>query len=84
MIHEMDSTKVSFSTYSLLNCFIVRKKMRLRSLSFNRRPRSLVAIFLELDLAPMTLVLKLDLDIVKMNVCTENEVPSFSGSKALA
>ena len=32
----------------------------------------------------MTFVLKLDLDIVKMYVCTENEVPSFSGSKALA
>ena len=30
----------------------------------------------------MTLVLKLDLDIIKMYVCTKNEVPTFSGSKA--
>ena len=29
----------------------------------------------------MTLVLKLDLDIIKMCVCTKNEVPTFSGSK---
>ena len=29
----------------------------------------------------MNLVLKLDLDIVKMYVCTENEVPTFSGWK---
>ena len=29
----------------------------------------------------MTLVLKLDLDIIKMYVCTKNEVPTFSGSK---
>ena len=28
----------------------------------------------------MTLVLKLDLDIIKMYVCIENEVPTFSGS----
>ena len=37
--------------------------------------------FFDLDLDPMILVLKLDLDIIKMYLCTENEVPSFSGSK---
>ena len=31
----------------------------------------------------MTLVLKLDLDIIKMYVCTTNEVPTFSGSKVI-
>ena len=31
----------------------------------------------------MTLVLKLDLDIIKMYVCTKNEVPTFSGSKVI-
>ena len=36
---------------------------------------------LDLDLDPMTLVLKLDLDIIKMYVCAKNEVPSFSSSK---
>ena len=46
MIHEMDSTKVSFSTYSLLNCFIVRKKIRLRSLSVNCPIVSLQSMFL--------------------------------------
>ena len=29
----------------------------------------------------MTLVVKLDLDIIKMYVCTKNEIPTFSGSK---
>ena len=38
----------------------------------------------DLDLYQMTLVLKLDLDIVKMYACTENEVSSFSGSKVIA
>ena len=37
----------------------------------------------DLDLDPMTLVLKLDLDIIKMYVCTKNEVPTFSGSKVI-
>ena len=37
----------------------------------------------DLDLYPMTLVLKLDLDIIKMYVCTKNEVPTFSGSKVI-
>ena len=37
----------------------------------------------DLDLDPMTLVLKLDLDIMKMYVCTKNEVPTFSGSKVI-
>ena len=32
----------------------------------------------------MTLILKLDLDIVKMYVCTKNEAPTFNGSKVLA
>ena len=30
----------------------------------------------DLDPDPMALALKLDLDIVKINVCTQNEVPS--------
>ena len=38
--------------------------------------------FFDLDLDPMTLVLKLD--NIKMYVCTENKVPSFSGSKCIA
>ena len=29
----------------------------------------------------MTLILKLDLDIVKMYVCTKSEAPTFNGSK---
>ena len=29
----------------------------------------------------MTLVFNLDLDIIRMYVCTKNEVPTFSGSK---
>ena len=32
----------------------------------------------------MTLVLKLDLDIVQMYVCTKNEAPTFNGSKVTA
>ena len=36
-----------------------------------------------IDLDPMTLVLKFYLDIVKIYVCTENEVSSFSDSKVL-
>ena len=32
----------------------------------------------------MTLVLKLDLDMVKMYVYTKNEVPTFSSSKIIA
>ena len=31
----------------------------------------------------MTLVLKLDLDIIKMYVYTKNEVPTFSDSKVI-
>ena len=38
----------------------------------------------DLDHYQMILVLKLDLDIVKMYVCPENEVPSFSSSKVMA
>ena len=37
----------------------------------------------DLDLDPMALVLKPDLEIIKMYVCTKNEVPTFSGSKAI-
>ena len=37
----------------------------------------------DLDLDPVTLVLKLDLDIIKMYVCTKNEVPTFSSSKVI-
>ena len=38
----------------------------------------------DLDLNPMTLVLKPDLDMVKMYLHTKNEVPSYSGSKVIA
>ena len=38
----------------------------------------------DLDLAPMTLILKLDLDIVKMYLHTKNEVPSYCSSKVIA
>ena len=38
----------------------------------------------DLDLNPMTLILKLDLDMVKTYLYTENEVPSYSGSKVIA
>ena len=37
----------------------------------------------DLDLDPMTLVVKLDLDIIKMYMCTKNEVPTFRGSKVI-
>ena len=40
--------------------------------------------FYSVDLDPMTLVLKLDLDIVKMYVFTEDEIPGFSSSKVTA
>ena len=38
----------------------------------------------DLDLNPMTLILKLDLDMVKMYLHAKNEVPSYSGSKVMA
>ena len=38
----------------------------------------------DLDLDSMTLVLKFGLDIVKIHVCTKNEVPIFSSSKDIA
>ena len=38
----------------------------------------------KLDLDQMTLVLKLGLDIVKMNVNIKSVVSSFSGSKVIA
>ena len=37
----------------------------------------------DLDLDPMTLILKLDLDMVKMYLYTEDEVPSYTSSKAV-
>ena len=41
-------------------------------------------MFYSFDLDPMTLVLKLDLDMVMMCLHTENEVPIYSGSKVIA
>ena len=38
----------------------------------------------DLGLDPMTLILKLDLDIVKMYLHTKNKVPSYSSSKVTA
>ena len=38
----------------------------------------------DLDYKPKTLTLKLNLDIVKMSLCAENDVLSFSGSKVIA
>ena len=35
------------------------------------------------DIDPMTLVLKLYLDIIEMYVCTENDGPNFSASKVM-
>ena len=36
-----------------------------------------------LDLDPMTLILKLNLDMVKMYLQAKKEVPSYSGSKVI-
>ena len=41
-------------------------------------------MFYSFDLDSMTLILKPDLDMVKMHMHTENEVPSYSGSKVIA
>ena len=41
-------------------------------------------MFYSFDLDPMTLVLKFDLDMVKMYLHTKNEVPSYSSSKVIA
>ena len=38
----------------------------------------------DLDLNPMILIPKSDLDMVKMYLCTEDEVPSYSCSKVIA
>ena len=38
----------------------------------------------DLDLDPMTLILKLDQDMVKMYLYAEDEVPSYSSSKIIA
>ena len=35
----------------------------------------------DLDLDPMTMLLKIDLDIADMLMCTENEIPIISGLK---
>ena len=37
-----------------------------------------------ISLEPMTMILKFDLDIIKIYLCTENEVPSFSSLKVTA
>ena len=42
---------------------------------------NMMFICLTLTLAPMTLILKLDLDKVKMYPHTKNEVPNYSGQK---
>ena len=35
----------------------------------------------DLTLDPITLILKFHLGMIKMNLCTQNEIHSFSGSK---
>ena len=41
-------------------------------------------MFHSFDLNPVTLILKLDLDMIKMCLHTKNEVTSYSGSKVIA
>ena len=43
-----------------------------------------VSFSFDLELYPMTLILKLDVDMVKMYMYTKNEVPSFTSSKVIA
>ena len=43
-----------------------------------------VNFLFDLELGLMTLILKSDLDMVKMYQYTENEVPSINGSKVIA
>ena len=38
----------------------------------------------DLDLDPIVLILKPDLDMIKMYLHTKNEVPSYSSSKVIA
>ena len=38
----------------------------------------------DLDLNPMTLIVKLELDMVNMYLYTKDEVPSYSSSKVIA
>ena len=38
----------------------------------------------DLDLNPMILILKLDLDMVKIHLYSEKEVPSFSSLKVIS
>ena len=40
-------------------------------------------MFYSFNLDPMTLILNLYLDMLKMYLCTKNEVPSFSSSKVI-
>ena len=39
---------------------------------------------LEIDLDLMTLIFKLDLNMIKMHLYAESEVPRYSGSKVIA
>ena len=44
----------------------------------------MIIYWFDFDIDPMTLVLKHDLDIVKMHVCTKNDAPTFNSSKVTA
>ena len=59
--------------------------MACRSIQRNNKLKILNNHFFahDLDLDPMTLILKLDLDMVKMYLHTKNEVPMWSGSKVI-
>ena len=37
----------------------------------------------DIDLGPMTLILRLDLDMIKMYLYTKNEDPRYSSSKVI-
>ena len=41
-------------------------------------------MFYSFDLDPMTLIFKPELDMVKMDLLTKNEVPNYSGSKVIS
>ena len=53
-------------------------------MKINWCPGGKMSIFLDLDLDPMTLMLKLDLDMVKMYHHTKNEVSLSTHSKVIA
>ena len=38
----------------------------------------------DLSIDPVTLILKFDLNIIKIYLCTKNGVPSYGGSKVIA